>query len=236
LNTSGPGQSEVIMQKCTGITELLEVWDWENGLPTGESVERDIAHRDGTPHEAVHLWIMRDADDGPCLLFQLRAPHKEHYPNCLDITVGGHVPYGVGGSKVAKEAREEIGFEPDEHRLIDLGWYRYSEKNGALFQRELQHIYIIADNRRLDRYRFRDGEVTGIFEVRLDNVQVILAGGGPVEVGGFTGTETIRKTVGPADFHPQLFHESMKAYMQVVLQAAEELAWTGRVTARMPDI
>jgi isopentenyldiphosphate isomerase len=224
------------MQTCTGTTELLEVWDWENGLPTGESVERDVAHREGTPHEAVHLWVARDADRGPCLLFQLRAPHKENYPNCLDITVGGHVPYGIGGSKVIKEAREEIGFEPDEKRLVDLGWYRYQEKNGGLFQRELQHVYIIADNRVLDRYRFRDGEVTGIYEVRLDNIHAIIAGGGPVEAGCFTGTDTMIKTVGRGDFHPQLFHQSMEIYMQVVLRAAEELAFTGRVTARMPDI
>ena len=224
------------MQKCTGNTELLEVWDWENGLPTGESVERSAAHRDGTPHEAVHLWIMRNADGVPGLLFQLRAPHKEHYPNCLDITVGGHVPYGIGGNKVIKEAREEIGFEPDTKSLVDLGWYRYEEKNGALFQREFQHIYMVIDNRGLDSYRFSDGEVTGIFEVRIGDLRALLAGGGPFEASCFTGTGTARKTVRRADFHPQLFHQSMETYMQVVLRAAEELASTGRVTARMPDI
>jgi isopentenyldiphosphate isomerase len=224
------------MQTCTGNTELLEVWDWENGLPTGESVERDAAHRNGTPHEAVHLWVLRNVGGRPGLLFQLRAHHKENYPDCLDITVGGHVPYGIGGSKIVKESREELGFVPDRDRLVDLGWYRYEETNGALFQRELQHVYMILDNRELSAYRFSDGEVTGVFEVPLDDVLKILAGGGPVEVRGFTGQEIITKTVGPDDFHPQLFHRSMEMYMRVVLQAARELASSGRATTRMPEI
>jgi isopentenyldiphosphate isomerase len=224
------------MHTCKGNTEILEVWDWENGLPTGESIGRDEAHLNGTPHEAVHLWILRTAGGRPGLLFQLRAPHKQNYPDCLDITVGGHVPYGIGGSKIVKEAREELGFDPDPQGLIDLGWYRYEEKNDGLFQRELQHIYMINDNRGLDAYRFMDGEVTGIFEAPLDDVLKILAGGGPVEVHGFTGSAMIVKTVGRGDFHPQLFHQSMETYMRVVLQASGELASSGRVTARMPDI
>ena len=224
------------MQTCTGTTELLEVWDWENGLPTGQSIERDAAHRDGTPHEAVHLWVLRTVGGRPSLLFQLRAPHKENFPNCLDITVGGHVPYGIGGSKVAKEAREELGFDPDPHRLVDLGWCRYEERHDGRYQRELQHVYMIVDNRELDAYRFADGEVTGVFEVPLDDVLKILAGAGPVEARGFTGSGIFTKTLDQEDFHPQLFDASMEAYMRVVLRAAGELASSGRTTTRMPEI
>jgi len=216
--------------------ELLEVWDWETGLPTGDSVPRDTAHRDGVPHEAVHLWILRDVHMQPEILFQLRAPHKENYPDCLDITVGGHVPYGFAGNKIVKEAREEVGIIPDEKNLTDLGWYRYEERTGALFQRELQHVYILRDDRDLFQYRFSDGEVTGIFAVGLGDLKAILAGDSAIEVLGFNGREPVRKKIGRADFHPQLFHISMAPYMGVIVGAAEELAAGAPVTVKMPEL
>ncbi len=216
--------------------ELLEVWDWETGLPTGDSVARDVAHRDGVPHEAVHLWILRDVHMQPEMLFQLRAPHKENYPNCLDITVGGHVPYGFAGNKIVKEAREEVGITPDKKNLTDLGWYRYEERTGPLFQRELQHVYILRDDRDLFQYRFPDGEVTGIFAVGLGDLKTILAGDSAIEVLGFNGREPVRKKVGRADFHPQLFHISMAPYMRVIIGAAEELAAGVTVTVKMPEL
>ncbi|MBN2160757.1 MAG: NUDIX domain-containing protein [Spirochaetes bacterium] len=216
--------------------ELLEVWDWENGLPTGEPVARDMAHREGVPHEAVHLWIVRSRGNQSEILFQQRAPHKENYPDCLDITVGGHVPYGFGGNKVSKEAREEIGITPAEKDLADLGWFRYEEKNNGLFQREFQHIFLLRDGRELDRYRFRDGEVTGIFAVRIDDLKKIMAGNILIEISGYNGRDAVRKSVSRRDFHPQLLHPSMSVYMRVILKAAEELAATGRVETRMPDL
>lgn len=223
------------MQNSANITtEVLEVWDWETGLPTGDMVDRDKAHRDGIPHEAVHLWILRTIHMEPELLFQHRAPHKANYPNCLDITVGGHVPYGYAGNKIIKETREEIGITPDERDITDLGWYRYEERNGALFQRELQHIYILRDDRDLGRYRFRDGEVTGIYGVRLGDVKTILSGDATIEILGFNGKEPLRKRVTRADFHPQLFHTSMEPYMRVIVEAAQELSAGRPVAARMP--
>ena len=225
-----------MQNNTTSAPELLEVWDWEIGLPTGEPITRDAAHRNGIPHEAVHLWIVRNNQSKTELLFQLRASHKENYPDFLDITVGGHVPYGYGGNKILKETREEIGITPDENDLIDLGWYRYEELTDRLFQRELQHIYLLRSDRNLDQYRFSDGEVTGIYAVRLDDVKKIIAGDARFEVTGFNGKEPDRRSVTRKDFHPQLLDPSMDVYMRVILMSADELAATGQVTIRMPDI
>ncbi len=216
--------------------ELLEVWDWETGLPTGDSVPRDIAHRDGIPHEAVHLWILRNVHLAPELLFQLRAPHKENYPGCLDITVGGHVPYGFAGNKIIKETREEVGIIPDEKDLTDLGWYRYEEHTGSLFQREMQHVFILRDDRDLFQYRFSEGEVTGIFAVGLGDLKNILRSDATIEVLGFNGKEPVRKKITRSDFHPQLFHSSMAPYMRVITGAAEELAAGVTVATKMPEL
>ncbi len=228
-------QRNIMQNNSTITTEILEVWDWETGLPTGDSVARDVAHRDGIPHEAVHLWILRNVHMQPEILFQLRAPHKENYPNCLDITVGGHVPYGFAGNKVLKETREEVGIIPDEKELTDLGWYRYEEHTGALFQRELQHIYILRDDRDLFQYHFSDSEVTGIYAVGLGDLIKILSADITIEVLGFNGREPVRKSITRSDFHPQLFHRSMKTYMQVITWAAADLSVGGPVTMRMPE-
>lgn len=229
-------QSDFMQNNPTITREILEVWDWETGLPTGDSVARDVAHRDGIPHEAVHLWILRNVHMEPEILFQLRAPDKENYPDCLDITVGGHVPYGFAGNKVIKETREEVGIIPDEKDLTDLGWYRYEERTGTLFQRELQHVFILRDDRDLFQYRFTDGEVTGIYTVGLGNLKKILAADATIEVLGYNGREPVRKSITRTEFHPQLFHRSMETYMRVIIGAAEQLAAGVPVTIKMPEL
>ncbi len=216
--------------------EHLEVWNWETALPTGARIDRDTAHRDGIPHESVHLWVLRKQSGAKEILFQHRAAHKEIYPDCLDITVGGHVPYGFSGNKILKEADEEIGLRPDEKDLIDLGWYRYEEKSAPFFQREFQHIFFLKNDQGLDRYCFKDNEVTGIYAVRLEDLGKILAGDLLVKVQGFSENRHIEKSVARADFHPQIFDDSMKIYMDVVIKAADELLSYGQVVTKMPAL
>ena len=38
--------------------ELLDVVD-EDGNPTGETVGREVAHRDGVRHRTAHVWLVR---------------------------------------------------------------------------------------------------------------------------------------------------------------------------------
>lgn len=38
--------------------ELIDIVD-EVGNPTGETVERNIAHTNGIRHRTAHVWIMR---------------------------------------------------------------------------------------------------------------------------------------------------------------------------------
>ena len=223
------------MQNKSTHHELLEAWDWETGRPTGARIERDRAHREGIPHESVHLWIVRNVQENPEILFQHRAPHKELYPDCLDITAAGHVPYGFRGNKILKEADEEIGISPDDSDLIDLGWYRYEERNNRFHHRELQHVFMLRDDRPLDRYHFKDKEVCGIYAVTIKGLGEILAGNISIPARGFNGRECIQKSVSRRDFHSQLFDPSMEQYMEMVLKAAHELATKGRITTFMPE-
>lgn len=216
--------------------ELLEEWDWESARPLGRSVSRKKAHNEGIPHEGVHLWIIRTAHAHIELLFQHRSAGKELYPDCLDITVGGHVVFGHKEKKIQKESREEIGIEPDDEELIDLGYFRYEEKNGILYHREFQRVYLLIDNRPLDRYVFTDGEVEGIYAVPVDALKRLFVDDFPFVVDGYDGRQLVKRTVSRRDFHPLLFAESMDAYMKTVLIAVIEIVNMGRVTVRMPTV
>jgi len=225
-----------IMHDTKKYQEILEVWDWDTGFPTGVPIERNKAHREGTPHESVHLWILRNYENIREILFQHRAAHKMIYPDCFDITVAGHVPYGFGGNKILKEADEEIGFTPEATALIDLGWYRYEEMNERLFQREFQHVFILLDGRSLDLYRFKDREAAGIYAVSLSDMKNILTRDASINIHGFDGRFLVRKSASRKNFHPQLFDRSMKVYMDVILQAAVELFDKGKVATKLPDL
>lgn len=215
--------------------EMLEAWDWNLALPTGEAVPRKKAHREGIPHEGVHLWVIRISEGRPEILFQHRASLKDTYPDCLDITVGGHVPFQKEENKIQKEAFEEIGISPPEEELMDLGYYRYEEINEVMFHREFQRVYLCRDDRPLDGYRFNDGEVDGIYGVPLEDLARLLNGDHVFSIEGFDGKRMLRREVSRRDFHPLLFSPSMEIYMEVVLGAVKELVENGSVSARMPS-
>jgi isopentenyldiphosphate isomerase len=183
----------------------------------------------------VHLWIIRGIGPSlPEILFQERASHKAQYPDCLDITVGGHVPFGVKEGKIQKEAVEEIGICPLESELTYLGLYRYEERNSVLFHREFQRVYLLRRDAGLDTYRFVDGEVTGIYAVPLEYVVRLLGADEPRVIDGYNGKEMVSREVSRSDFHPLLFEPSMREYMATVISATRELFETGAVRSRMP--
>ena len=215
--------------------EELEEWDWDRAIPTGRAVKRSIAHKKGVPHEGVHLWIVRTPVSGVELLFQHRSRDKDMYPDCLDITVGGHVPFGVLEKKVQKEANEEIGITPSESELIDLGYFRYEEKSGYLFHREFQQVFLLVDNRPLDQYSFTDGEVDGIFSVKLSDLAKLLKNDFNFQIEGYENSKSIYKYVSRKDFHPLLFADSMKEYLNIIIKAVEDISQNRKPTVKMPS-
>jgi len=223
-------------QEILNNKELLEAWDWESGRPTGVSITRGESYRTGTPHEGVHLWIARDAGDDIELLFQHRAKNKALYPDCLDITVGGHVTFGQDKGKISKEALEEIGISVNESELTDLGYCRFEDKTDDYHHREFQHVYLLADQRPLDSYIFNDGEVIGLYAVPSLFIELILKKDSSMIVEGFDGVMIIKRSLSRKDFHPMIFDDRMKNYMSVVIRSARELVRTGKVTETMFQI
>ena len=56
--------------------EILDVVD-ETGAPTGETVERAEAHREGVRHRTSHVWIARNRNGRIQLLLQKRCMQKD---------------------------------------------------------------------------------------------------------------------------------------------------------------
>lgn len=89
--------------------EILDIVD-ELGNPTGETVERGKAHREGIRHRTAHMWILRVREGKLQALLQKRAQEKESYPGCYDISSAGHIPAGCGYLESAlRELKEELG-------------------------------------------------------------------------------------------------------------------------------
>ena len=55
--------------------ELLDIVD-EKGNPTGETVPREVAHREGIRHRTAHVWIFRRRGGVVQILLQKRSDNK----------------------------------------------------------------------------------------------------------------------------------------------------------------
>lgn len=112
--------SAVLNGKPMELFEILE----EDGSPTGIVWERGVTHREGSVHPTVHVWIVRQREDGRYdILLQKRSADKDSYPGCYDISSAGHVPAGENYlSAAVRELSEELGLEarPEELQLIGI--------------------------------------------------------------------------------------------------------------------
>ncbi len=141
--------------------EILDVVD-ENGMPTGDRIDRETAHREGIRHRTAHVWIMRrkeNCDPGKkivegtnCIkyeiLLQKRSPDKDSYPGCLDISSAGHIPAGdeVVDSAI-REMKEELGITILPEQLHFCGKRKFSFQDvfhgKPFFDRQVSFVYIV---------------------------------------------------------------------------------------------
>ena len=126
--------------------EIFDVCD-ENGRPTGETVERGAAHRDGVLHRTAHVWIIREQEGRVQVLLQKRSLSKDSFPGLYDTSSAGHVPAGSEVLPSAlRELEEELGLHAEESDLEYAGRFRIRyEKvfHGGLFRdNEIAWVYV----------------------------------------------------------------------------------------------
>lgn len=117
--------------------ELLIQVDENNNI-TG-SISRSNAHtKRGVYYRTIFVLVKNSKDE---IMIQKRSATKDLYPNCWDLSVGGHVGYGQTYEQAAaREVGEELGMSVSESDLISKGdvlvklpnsgeWFRVFEYN-----------------------------------------------------------------------------------------------------------
>jgi len=84
------------------------------------SISRGEAHeKKGVFYRTIYVLVKNDQDQ---VLIQKRSSTKDLYPDCWDLSVGGHVNFGQSYEATAvRELEEELGLHVSEEDLITKG-------------------------------------------------------------------------------------------------------------------
>ncbi len=155
--------------------EILDICD-EQGQPTGQTVERAVAHRDGVPHRTAHVWIVREREGRTQILLQRRSREKESFPGMYDTSSAGHIPAGADYLPSAlRELEEELGIRAWREQLHEAGSFRIRyEKffHGNLFRdNEFTRVFVYREPLDESRLRLQESEVEDVRWFDLEEVR-----------------------------------------------------------------
>ena len=154
--------------------EFFDIVD-ENGEPTGKTVSRETAHRDGIRHRTAHVWIVRPADKGWDILLQKRSMEKDSFPGQYDTSSAGHIPAGDRPADSAlRELKEELGIEADASKLEFAGKFRIQyekEFHARMFRdNEIAWVYVLQEPVSTEKLVLQKSEVDEVRWFDLDEV------------------------------------------------------------------
>ena len=108
---------------------LTEVDDNNNVIG---SISRQDAHNNPSKFYRTIMVLVKNQNDE--ILIQKRSSTKDLYPNCWDLSVGGHVSYGNTYEETAvRELHEELGINTTKKDLILRGEVLVSLPNSNEF-------------------------------------------------------------------------------------------------------
>ena len=154
--------------------EYLDIVD-ASGMPTGKTIERSIAHRDGILHRTAHVWVIRERDGRTEVLLQKRSEEKESFPGMFDTSSAGHIPAGEEPVPSAlRELEEELGIKATENQLCYAGTFRIQyEKvfHGNLFRdNEVTRVYVYREHVDIHSLSLQESEVSEVRWFDLESV------------------------------------------------------------------
>ena len=153
--------------------EILDVVT-KDGVPTGETVERAYAHRNGIMHRTSHVWIYARENGKTYLLLQKRCLSKDSYPGCYDISSAGHIPAGVDFVPSAlRELEEELGIVAEEEELLFCG-LRYVEADAKFHgipyhDRQVSGVYAL-ERPKSTEFRLQKEEIESVLWMEFNEV------------------------------------------------------------------
>jgi 8-oxo-dGTP pyrophosphatase MutT (NUDIX family) len=154
--------------------ELIDIFDAER-RPLGTAL-RGRAHREGLWHQTFHCWIVRRDERGVFLIFQRRGPHKDIFPNLLDVSAAGHLAAGEAVADGVRELAEELGLVLPFAALKPLGMERGEGRFGGLIDREFTHLFLLRHDAPLDSYQPLVAEVPALVQILLEDATRLFAG------------------------------------------------------------
>lgn len=151
--------------------EYLDIVDQE-GNPTGETIERTIAHEKGIPHRTSHVWLVREKQGKTQILLQKRSQDKDSYPGHYDISSAGHIPAGCGYEESAiRELKEELGISAGKEELVYCGKRQIFHDEifyGKPFiDRQVSNVYYIERDLEEDRFQIQKEELENVCWINL---------------------------------------------------------------------
>lgn len=126
--------------------EIFDIVD-EQGIPTGKTAVRAIAHEKGILHRTAHVWVIRRNGPETQVLLQRRSAVKDSWPLCLDTSSAGHILTGDEPKESAlRELAEELGIQAEPEDLKEAGTFRICFRemfHGRLFyDNEIAFLYV----------------------------------------------------------------------------------------------
>ena len=153
----------ILYKDVTSMPEMLDIVD-ENGIPTGRSVPRTVAHAEGLRHRTSHVWIVRRKAGRVQVLLQMRCAAKDSYPGCYDISSAGHIPAGAEfvGSAL-RELQEELGVTAAPADLHECGLRRFrfeAEFHGKPFKdNQVSKVFCLWLDREAEDFAVQKSEI-----------------------------------------------------------------------------
>ena len=139
--------------------EYIDVIDKDTCEKTGISKSLSEIHKNGDWHNTIHAWLINAKNE---ILIQRRSRNKVNFPNCWDVTVGGHISSGEDAiSGAIREIKEEIGVDvtPDELEMIGKTSHEVVLANGTYFDNEKVTVYIVKNNFDISQFKIQVEEV-----------------------------------------------------------------------------
>ena len=148
----------------------------ESGLPTGKTIDRETAHREGILHRTAHVWIIRQNAGRWQVLLQKRSMNKDSFPGLYDTSSAGHIPAGDEPIDSAlRELEEELGIHAEPSDLTFAGTFRIQfEKtfHGRLFRdNEFATVYVCGLPVEAEQLALQESEVS---EVRWFDLETVM--------------------------------------------------------------
>ena len=143
--------------------EYFDICD-ERGVPTGDTVARDAAHREGIRHRTAHVWVVRRWQGRWQVLLQKRSADKDSFPGKYDTSSAGHIRAGDEPLPSAlRELEEELGIHAEPGQLRPAGHFdvRFEKEfHGRLFRDdEYANVYVYAGPVDIDALTLQAEEV-----------------------------------------------------------------------------